>query len=605
MLSKQYKKQPTIWQPQNKHNDQQTHTNLDVIVSIQTLTDIANHKLLYCYRKQIYKTLSMNQQPNEYDRFESDLHHILQDHEVPFNPDDWTLMEEQLRRKNGGVAFFLQKHKWLIVAGFALLIAAWQLKNRLNTPDISFVKQQQTAPAVLPTHLQNDSDSNPIAPANVVNKPKHDPTLPASEPIKTSTEQPNNANVEQNNMPTALNDNEATNSSFKTDKKLWGKAKQHSANNKAMPNNDNAIKANSQAQKSLNLHDDIVKTDPKPSMVSNEYIAHKSRTINANSNQQVSAKDKTGGFLTPNAGILNNATPPNPDKALLQTTNNAISSKDMDNEGNKANQKTLATEINTTTTEAPKTNDAKNEMELSPPETKEIAETTTPTKKIATKKPKKKFTAFYAMPTASIDGNFINGRPLRLGHSAGLTLNYQFHRLFSVEAGVSYTQKNYQATTFLDNSQPTYPEQYRLETAKMSFIEVPLIFKFHLPAYTDECLPYIGIGNSILMPIEKQYTYSLIDPPAIFIEGISDSTYLNAAMPQGTDNNRATIWKNINLKAGASFKLSKKLRLNIESQFKSSLDAIAFGATNPVIEKSGEKYNLYSFGIQGGLSYRF
>jgi hypothetical protein len=553
----------------------------------------------------------MNREPNEYDRFESDLKHILQDHEVPFNPDDWALMEEQLRRKNGKFVPFLQKHKWLIVAGIALLFTTWQLKNRLD--NYYEVANTMPTPQAMPSleHVATPAAQQGTTTHNPENmaSPNHEAmeaneqampniaqpiSLPTPQPAGNKPKQDNGNKVKQDNMPTALHS-----------PKLPTSGKQKANNRINAPANE-LQKNNSQHAKTLVLNNDaVIAVNPKQ-MVSSEFIAHKSKTIQGNITTPPINNATNDKLLSDNAPVKQAeviAAPQEQANAKTQSHENAI---DPSHEISKNQLATETPSETNATLPSNKLPDMAAPTDNKLPENEEIT-TTTAKKTTAIKKPKKRFTAFYATPTASIDGNFLNGRPLRLGYSTGLNLNYQFHRNFSIETGIAYSKKNYQMTTIFDNYQAIFPEQYRVETANLSFVEIPILLKFHLPTYTDECLPYIGIGNSILMPIKKQYNYSQIIPvPSMeFAANAADSIYYNAPMPNSNDNDLSTLWKNIHLKAGASFKLSKKLRLNIESQFKASLDVIQLGAGNPVIQKQEEKYNLFSFGIQGGLSYKF
>jgi hypothetical protein len=553
----------------------------------------------------------MNREPNEYDRFESDLQHILQDHEVPFNPDDWALMEEQLRRKNGKFVPFLQKHKWLIVAGIALLFTTWQLKNRLD--NYYEVAKTMPTPQALPNleHVappaaqQGTTTHNPenIASPNHEAMEANEQAMPnIAQPISLPTQQTNSNKAKQDNMPTALHN-----------PKLSTSGKQRANSHINAPVSELQT-PNSQYTKTLVLNNDAaIAVNPKQ-MVSSEFIAHKSKAIQGNITTPPINNATNDKLLSDNAPMKQAeavAVPQEQVNAKTQSHENAI------DPSHEISKNELATETPSETNAALPSNklpDMAAPTDNKLPENEEItattakkttAEKTTAKKTTAIKKPKKRFTAFYATPTASIDGNFLNGRPLRLGYSAGLNLNYQFHRNFSIETGIAYSKKNYQMTAIFDNYQAVFPEQYRVETANLSFVEIPILLKFHLPTYTDECLPYIGIGNSILMPIKKQYNYSQIIPvPSMEVASMPDSIYYNAPMPDSNDNDLSTLWKNIHLQAGASFKLSKKLRLNIESQFKASLDVIQLGS-NPVIQKHEEKYNLFSFGIQGGLSYKF
>ena len=499
----------------------------------------------------------MNNPEKAYNRFESELRHALNDYEVPFNPDDWALMEEELRRKNGGAAAWFAQRKWWIAAtALALLLGTWQFANYWNSPSLSHnlnTLPTPTAPSSLPTTKAVVPAMGDVSTPDLSTRPKSaiSPALPAAT-APVSKKRPS--------MPTA------------------------------------------QAPAATTKQQDSTTT------ATNIGIAQLT-TIPAS----VAARPTNGiGLTANNVPTTNNSTNPLDDKGTAIATSiqadQAPPTIAIDQSVAATAQVPSATEA--TDTQQPVFEGASLVADPAATETATESEAETKvepksTKKYpAIKKPKKRVSAFYAMPTASVDGNFLSGRPLRLGTTLGLSLNYQFSRHWSIETGVAYTQKNFQMTTAFDQYKPVFPEQYRAEFARMLFVEIPLVVKFHVPAYSDECLPYVGIGNSIFLPIEKHYTYSLIDPPPTVIEGMNPA-YYNPEPPAELDPEPEVLWRTIHLKAGASFKLNKKWRLNIESQFKASLDALHLGEDNPIIEKNSLRYTLYSFGLQTGLNYRF
>lgn len=518
----------------------------------------------------------MNFPDNEYNRFDSDLRHTLNDYEVPFDPNDWALMEEQLRRKNGGIVPFLNRYKWIMATALVLLLATWQLKNRLSAPEpnITFT-QQQTPPPPAPSVVNSTTLPTP-------NEASNNKALPNAHIGKDPA---------QFAMPTSLRQS--------TSKKANGLAT--TRKKVANPPTDKATYMMATAAPDALL-------SANNSITQGSDITNMATSVIASTHRSTSIKEQNNNDLSNNSTITNTLPAPTATATSPAPADNAVKT-DLpaaiaeNNPPKTAKFDGASPLIETATPNNTSANSSKEEVATNDKTTTAIEPSTTK-KYPAIKKPKKRVAAFYAMPTASVDGNFLNGRPLRLGTSAGIAFNYQFHRYFSIETGVSYTQKNFQMTTVLDKYQPVFPEQYRAEFSRMSFIEIPFVIKFHLPAYSDECLPYIGIGNSIFVPIEKRYTYSLIEPPATLIEGMNPA-YYNPEPPAEVDPDPEIIWRTIHLKAGAGFKLNKKLRLNIESQFKASLDALPLGENNPIIEKNGLKYNLYSFGIQTGLSYRF
>lgn len=501
----------------------------------------------------------MNNPDKAYNRFESELRHALNDYEVPFNPDDWALMEEELRRKNGGLAAWFARRKWWIAATtLALLLGTWQFANYWNSPTLSHnlntASPAPTAPNSLPTTKAAAPAMGDVSTPDLSAKPKSaiSPALPAAT-APVSKKRPSMPTAQ---APAATTDHQRTTTTAASVDMAQLTA--IPADLAAHPTNSIGITAN------------------------NARTTHNS-TYPLESKETAIATTIQVGQVPPEIST---------DQSAVITTQVPSAAEAADTQQPIFEGASLVADDPTTTETA---TESEAETKVEPKPTKKYP---------AIKKPKKRVSAFYAMPTASVDGNFLSGRPLRLGTTLGLSLNYQFSRYWSIETGVAYTQKNFQMTTAFDQYKPVFPEQYRAEFARMLFVEIPLVVKFHVPAYSDECLPYVGIGNSILLPIEKRYTYSLIDPPPTVIEGMNPD-YYNPEPPAELDPEPEVLWRTIHLKAGASFRLNKKWRLNIESQFKASLDALHLGENNPIVEKNSLRYTLYSFGLQTGLNYRF
>lgn len=523
--------------------------------------------------------------PDSRNSFESDIRRILENHEAPFNPDDWALLEAKLndQKKPAVPPPLFNWRIGLIFAGvlFFSLFAGKTLYNRRANPTNILTEMGNTKPisdnaSILPTspanlsaaqsdNLAKDtpnlqttskiSESNPIATA--ANKQANPYLTASADKFALPKTSAHVSKTTQKNQAAADNSytNAATVSNLNSAAQITNVPKNAASNNLFSTTNNNGIgnKNTSYTGQSTNNKIPISPQSDQP-------------PTEANTNQTET--------------IHNNLPPDTTPDTNPATTKNTANEAVMAQKSNEAAQQNTPTETATP----------------NPPTAPEASHA----KPKAVKKPHKGFHAFYIGAFTSSDGNFVSGRPLRLGNTSGFNLNWQFHRNWSIESGVGYAFKNYQFST-LYKMTPIYPQEYEKSQAHVEMVEIPIILKFHF-GHSNGASPYIGIGNSIFIPTKQHYDYVPLKEVPNLPLGADSANYIT---PVEDYPSLSTIWKAPNIRAGITFDLSRRMKLNIESQFKTTLDKYLLGHNLPTIQDAGRRYGLYSFGVQVGVSYKF
>lgn len=510
--------------------------------------------------------------PNNTD-FESKIRRSLSNHEVPYNPDDWGFMEAALDKHERPKWFAICKG--VLVAAFFVGTSAY-LATLLFMPSrqSSFSEQLAPLPSTTTTHAAQLLDRAPNTPStsDVQSKTNASVTTNINQVTESSTTKPSVPTFDKKHTPNNWASKKAspventsqepllTSWNGPLGKRMGKEQTVHSQSSQTDVHYPNLLSNNSSNNTKgatpqtavfaqMNIVDDeksVASASDKmptaPTSLSNEHLVdNASQTLALLPEHRVNLQPNVSALYSPETGLRN---------VLLQKITRNLDKKHY----------------------------------------------------IAKKSIKKpiipKFPPFAIGAFTSLDGNFIGSRPRQTGFTGGLSFEHRFRPTWSLQTGLAYTQKHFQAREL--GSADDSPD-YRLDYAKVNALEIPLIVRFHFVGkHFKNYMPYVGMGNSIYVPLEQEHQY------------VQRGTTEPATLPATTEtrvtsraNTDRIIWGVFNMRAGINFKLSPEASFNVETHFKTSMSRHEIGIVTAPYYENTNLYRIYSYGAQMGLTINF
>lgn len=221
--------------------------------------------------------------------------------------------------------------------------------------------------------------------------------------------------------------------------------------------------------------------------------------------------------------------------------------------------------------------------------------------------------------------------------AAGLSVGWQFNNQWAVETGAFYGRKQFQADNTFDPladisdhltphpelSEPTGQQQIDVVeriTTELDLLEIPILAKYSLPEKKG-LQPYIAFGPSIYIPVKEKQIYHhnrksiasyegegflsealSLDPvatDAIGYDITASSQYTTESATKPVTNK---VFSDIvNLRTGFKFKLNERLHVQAEGQWKTSLQKHRLAPESDSV--LAKRKRLSSLGFQIGVTY--
>ncbi len=205
----------------------------------------------------------------------------------------------------------------------------------------------------------------------------------------------------------------------------------------------------------------------------------------------------------------------------------------------------------------------------------------------------------------------INNRTV--GINNGVVLTAKVHPLIAVETGAIYFQQKIlsanldnilvsagNATSAAQQEQQQQGTFFKLVNSKIQTLEVPLLVKLFFRSSPKKLVPYIAAGPSVQVKLKEQYYYEYRDRVGtVLLEEVATADF-------SKNDKMARQWAMANVHTGLNYHLNKHISLQLEGQAQMSIKKYLIDKT--MLNRNltvNPNQHVYALGVNFGLNYHF